>query len=114
MTDTGVKADFRGALHAVRERVRLFIQSDRWRNSQFALFALVCIGVVLVLNSAKVGLLLWAVGRGCLAVYMGYWADRILFRGARPHQLEGVAQHESWKRRAALVVGFLIFFALVP
>lgn len=78
-----------------------------------ALFAITFV-VVLLMNPAKVGLLIWGASRIGLYAYLGYWVDRILFPDARPHVLTGIAQGTAWKRRALIVAAALLAGALLP
>ncbi|HEY4145185.1 putative holin [Pinirhizobacter sp.] len=87
---------------------------DLFRATPLLLLGAITFAVVLVLNPAKVGLLIWGASRIGLYAYLGYWVDRIIFPYARPHELQGIAQGTAWKRRALIVAAALLAGALLP
>lgn len=87
---------------------------DKLRASPLLLLGVVTFAVVLVLNPAKVGLLVWGVARIGVYAWLGYWVDRVIFPYARPHTLTGIAEGTAWKRRALIVAAALIAGALLP
>lgn len=100
-----IKDRLRAALPALR---------DKLRATPLLLLGAITFGVVLVMNPAKVGLLIWGASRIGLYAYLGYWVDRIIFPYARPHVLTGIAQGTAWKRRALIVSAALLAGALLP
>lgn len=87
---------------------------DKLRASPLLLLGMVTFWVVLVLNPAKVGLLVWGASRIGVYAWLGYWVDRVIFPYARPHTLTGIAEGTAWKRRALIVAAALIAGALLP
>lgn len=87
---------------------------DKLRATPLLLLGVVTFIVVLVLNPAKVGLMVWGVARIGVYAWLGYWVDRIIFPYARPHILSGIAEGTAWKRRALIVAAALIAGALLP
>lgn len=87
---------------------------DRLRATPLLLLGAVTFAVVLWLNPAKVGLLIWGASRLGLYAYLGYWVDRIIFPYARPHTLTGIAEGTAWKRRALIVAAAILAGALLP
>ena len=61
-----------------------------------------------------VGLLIWGLCKMCFGAGIGYWIDRSVARGKRPHELEGEAKYHAELRRAYIVVGSIIALALMP
>ncbi|MGN6229168.1 MAG: putative holin [Dyella sp.] len=87
---------------------------DKLRATPLLLLGAITFGVVLLMNPAKVGLLIWGASRIGLYAYLGYWVDRIIFPYARPHTLTGIAEGTAWKRRALIVAAALIAGGLLP
>ncbi|MGB3749435.1 MAG: putative holin [Rhodanobacter sp.] len=87
---------------------------DKLRATPLLLLGAITFAVVLVLNPAKAGLLIWGASRIGLYAYLGYWVDRVIFPYARPHTLTGIAEGTAWKRRALIVAAALIAGALLP
>lgn len=93
--------------------------SDKLRDISRAwplllLFALT-FAVVLWLNPAKAGLALWGISKVALCGYLGYWADRLVFRPEdRPHLLEGISRGTAWKRRSLIVAAAILAGGMIP
>ncbi|MEW5833639.1 MAG: putative holin [Pseudomonadota bacterium] len=87
---------------------------DKLRATPLLLLGAITFAVVLQMNPAKVGLLIWGASRIGLYAYLGYWVDRIIFPYARPHALEGIAQGTAWKRRALIVAAAIIAGSMLP
>lgn len=87
---------------------------DKLRATPLLALGAVTFGVVLVMNPAKVGLLIWGASRIGVYAYLGYWVDRVIFPYARPHTLTGIAEGTAWKRRALIVAAALIAGGLLP
>lgn len=94
---------------AIAPRVR-----DLLRGSPLLVLGLVAFGIVFLLNPAKLGLMLWGCARLAVYAYIGYWVDRVLFKYARPHTLDGIAEGTAWKRRALIVSAAILAGALLP
>lgn len=78
------------------------------------LLFLVTFGVVVALNPAKVGLVLYALSKLALFAWIGRWVDSWVFVDARPEDLSGPAQGTAWKRRAWIVAASILAGALAP
>jgi len=87
---------------------------DKLRATPLLLLGAITFVVVLMMNPAKVGLLIWGASRLGLYAYLGYWVDRIIFPYARPHTLTGVAEGTAWKRRALIIGAAILAGALLP
>jgi hypothetical protein len=87
---------------------------DLMRCSPLLAFGLVASVIVFLLNPAKLGLMLWGCARLAVYAYIGYWIDRVLFKYARPHTLDGIAEGTAWKRRALIVSAAILAGALLP
>ncbi|WP_430391088.1 putative holin [Dyella sp. 20L07] len=87
---------------------------DKLRATPLLIMGAMTFLIVLMLNPAKVGLLIWGASRLGLYAYLGYWVDRIIFPYARPHTLQGVAEGTAWKRRALIVAAAILAGALLP
>jgi len=109
MTSRTLSQRFKARVHAAIPALR-----DKLRATPLLLLGAVTFAVVLVLNPAKVGLLIWGASRIGLYAYLGYWVDRIIFPYARPHELDGIAEGTAWKRRALIVSAALLAGALLP
>jgi len=109
MTSRTILQRFQARIHAVLPALR-----DKLRATPLLLLGAITFGVVLTMNPAKVGLLIWGASRIGLYAYLGYWVDRIIFPYARPHVLTGIAEGTAWKRRALIVSAALLAGALLP
>lgn len=88
---------------------------DLSRGAPLLLLFALTFAVVLVLNPAKVGLVLWGVSKIALCAYVGYWADRLCFRPEdRPHLLDGIRQGFAWKRRSLIVAAAILAGGMLP
>lgn len=92
-------------LDAVRSKLRAW---------QLVLIALVLLAVVVGMAPAKLGLLLYGLGKLAAGAFGGYWIDRLLYPYARPHTLDGIAQGAACKRRAIIVAACILSMGLVP
>lgn len=70
--------------------------------------------VVAVLNSAKVGVLIWAVCKLAVFAHAGNWVDCRIFPADQPDQLDGIEQGTAWKRKAWLICAAILAGALAP
>lgn len=109
MNTNSLPARFWRRLQAVWPTLR-----DKLRASPLLLFGAATFVVVLVLNPAKAGLLIWGVARIGVYAWLGYWVDRVIFPYARPHTLTGIAEGTAWKRRALIVAAALIAGSMLP
>lgn len=87
---------------------------DKLRATPLLLLGAITFLVVLLMNPAKVGLLIWGASRLGLYAYLGYWVDRIIFPYARPHTLKGVAEGTAWKRRSLIIAASILAGGLLP
>ena len=88
---------------------------DTARAYPLLLIFLLTLAVVLMLNPAKAGLALWGVSKIAMCAYLGYWADRLVFRPEdRPHLLEGISRGTAWKRRSLIVAAAILAGGLIP
>ena len=69
---------------------------------------------VAVYKPQMVGLLLWSLCKLCFGAALGYWIDRSVARGARPHELVGEAKDRALLRRAVIVAAAILAMALGP
>ena len=69
---------------------------------------------VAVYKPQMVGLLLWSLCKLCFGAALGYWIDRAIARGARPHELAGEAKDHALLRRAIIVASAILAMALGP
>ena len=76
--------------------------------------ALAGAGLVGIYRPAMVGLLLWSLCKLCFGAALGYWVDRSVARGARPHELAGEAKDRALLRRAVIVAAAILAMALGP
>lgn len=74
----------------------------------------VTFGIVIALNPAKVGLVLYGVSKLALFAQVGRWVDGWVFRDSKPEELIGAAQGTAWKRRAWIVCAAIVAGALLP
>ena len=87
---------------------------DKLRASPLlALFLLAFVPVVMM-NPTKVGLTLYGLAKTALFAYGGYWCDRLLYPGSRPHALVGIERGAAEKRRAFIVAAWIVAAALIP
>lgn len=70
--------------------------------------------VVVFLNPAKIGLLVWGICKLAAFGFAGEWIDERIFKGAQPEQLEGIAQGTAWKRKGLIVAAAIVSGALLP
>ena len=69
---------------------------------------------VAVYKPQMVGLLLWSLCKLSFGAALGYWIDRAIARGARPHELAGEAKDHALLRRAIIVASAILAMALGP
>lgn len=76
--------------------------------------AVITFGVVAALNSAKIGVLIYAVCKLAVFAHAGNWMDCRIFAGAQPERLAGVEQGTAWKRKALIIAAAILAGALAP
>jgi hypothetical protein len=76
--------------------------------------ALVGAGLVGIYRPSMLGLLLWSLCKLCFGAGLGYWVDRSIARGLRPHELAGEAKDRALLRRAIVVASAILAMALGP
>ena len=75
--------------------------------------SLALLGLVVLLNPAKLGAYLWFMSMLAGAAALGYGFDAAFFRGSDPRYLEGIERSMAQTRRATLIVGALIAAGLI-
>jgi hypothetical protein len=85
---------------------------DRLRAWPWLAGALLAIAVVTVIAPHQLGVLVWALAKLTVGVWLMYWVDRSIFGYARPHALTGGERVHAMYRRAILIAGGLIALAL--
>lgn len=75
--------------------------------------SLVLLGLVLLLNPAKLGSYLWFMSKLAGAASLGYGFDLAFFRDADPHKLDGLEKAMSQTRRATLIAASIIGAGLI-
>lgn len=88
--------------------------ADKLRASPLAVvFVLAFVGTLLM-NPAKLGLLVWGIAKVSAGGYLGYWCDRLLFRSEdRPHLQQGIARGTAWKRRALIAAAAIFAMGMI-
>lgn len=81
---------------------------DRLRASPWLLIGLLGVAWLVVFAPFKLGVLVWLGTKLCLAGYVGYWLDRVLFPYARPHEVDRERRVLASCRRALIVAGALV------
>ena len=76
--------------------------------------ALVGAGLVGIYRPSMLGLLLWSLCKLCFGAGLGYWIDRSIARGPRPHELAGEAKDRALLRRSIIVASAILAMALGP
>lgn len=76
--------------------------------------AWITFAVVLLLNPAKAGVLLWGICKLAAFAHAGNWVDCRIFPGDQPETLDGVEQGTAWKRKAWLICAAILAGALAP
>jgi hypothetical protein len=76
--------------------------------------ALAGAGLVGIYRPSMLGLLLWSLCKLCFGAGLGYWVDRSIARGARPHELKGEAKDRALLRRAIIVASAILAMAMGP
>jgi len=84
---------------------------DKARSSSALTIGAVLLAVVVLLNPAKLGVMLWLVSKLAVAAFAGYWADRILFPYARPHTLKSTDERNFRYLSRAVIVGCALIAA---
>jgi hypothetical protein len=69
---------------------------------------------MLLLNPAKLLLLIWLGTKGFAGLYAGYWGDRFLFPDDQPENLSGIEKGAAWKRQAWIIAAFVVAAGLLP
>lgn len=87
---------------------------NRLRQAPWLAAALVMAIAVGIYRPEMVGLLLWSLCKLCFGAGLGYWVDRSIARGPRPHELEGEAKDRALLRRAIIVASAILAMALGP
>lgn len=76
--------------------------------------ALFTAAVVAVYRPSMIGLLAWSLCKLSFGAGLGYWIDRSIARGARPHELAGADKSNALFRRAIIVAATVLALALGP
>ena len=76
--------------------------------------ALFTAAVVAVYRPSMIGLLAWSLCKLSFGAGLGYWIDRSIARGPRPHELDGEAKDRALLRRAIIVASAILAMALGP
>ena len=92
-------------LAALAAKIRL------WPWLTAALATAVLVGVY---RPEMIGLLGWSLCKLSVGAGLGYWVDRSIARGARPHELDGEAKDRALLRRAIIVSSAMLALALGP
>lgn len=90
------------------------ILRDKLRASPLLAVFVIAFVPVILMNPAKVGLTLYGLAKTALFGYGGYWCDRLLYPGGRPHALVGIERGAAEKRRAFIVAAWIVAGALIP
>lgn len=83
-------------------------------NNAVPVLAVVTLVAVAALNTAKIGVLLWAVCKLAVFAHAGNWVDRRIFPADQPGDMSGIEQGTAWKRKAWIVCAAIIAGALAP
>ena len=78
------------------------------------LVSLILLGLVALVNPAKLGVYGWLVSKLSMAAVLGYAFDRAAFPRARPSQLEGIERAMAQTRRGTLIAAALVAAGLMP
>lgn len=91
-------------------------KSDLRRGSSMLLLFMAPLLVIFIFNPIKAGLALWGLCKLGLGGYVGYWIDRVCFRGdaSRPHALQDDSMRAAWLRRAIIVAASILAVAQLP
>lgn len=76
--------------------------------------AWITFGVVALLNSAKIGVLVWGICKLAAFSHAGNWVDCRFFPDDQPGNLDGIEQGTAWKRKAWLICSAILAGALLP
>ena len=87
---------------------------DKLRAWPLLVLGVVVLALVVDLNAAKLGLMLWGLARVFVFGYLGYWLDRVAFPYARPHTQSGMLAATAWLRRACIIAACVIAGGLLP
>ncbi len=71
------------------------------------------LGLVLLINPAKLGAYLWFMSKVAGAASLGYGFDLAFFRGSDPRYLDGIEKTMSQTRRATLIAASIIGAGLI-
>ncbi|WP_411832307.1 hypothetical protein [Pseudoxanthomonas mexicana] len=77
------------------------------------LVSVLLLGVVVVLNPAKLGAYVWFMSKTSGAFALGYGFDWAAFRGADPRYLDGIEKTMAQTRRATLIAAAIIGAGLI-
>lgn len=75
------------------------------RGWWMALLAIVGCALVVLYGQTAWTTPVWLFAKLALGACVGYWADRMGFRGARPHELApgSPEQQAAWRRRSVII-----------
>lgn len=76
--------------------------------------SLVLLGLVALVNPAKLGVFGWLVSKLSMAAVLGYAFDRAAFPAARPSRLDGIERAMAQTRRGTLIAAALVAAGLMP
>ena len=88
--------------------------SARIRLWPWLVLALITSAAVAIHRPEMAGLLLWTLCKLSFGAGLGYWIDRSIARGPRPHELDGEAKDRALLRRAIIVASAILAMALGP
>ena len=83
----------------------------QWPWLAAALVSAIAVGIY---RPEMVGLLGWSLCKLCFGAGLGYWVDRSIARGSRPHELAGEAKDRALLRRSIIVAAAILAMALGP
>lgn len=95
--------------------VKLFrSMQDKCRAASWLVLAVVFAGALWATGGqVNLGVLAWKGLLLSFAAFLGYWLDRTLFPGARPHQMKTVERKDQARFRRAIIVAAVVIAAAV-
>lgn len=86
-----------------------------WLTAQPVIWLfIITFAVVMFLNPAKFGLMLWGIAKLAAFGFAGDWIDARIFKGAQPDKLTGIEQGTAWKRKGLIVAASIVAGAMLP
>lgn len=84
------------------------IIKDKTRTISWLAVSLIFLCITFFLAPSQLAIIVKTIGTHALAIFLGYWSDRVLFPDGRPHlQDDKNLKMASWMRRS-LLIGFSI------